>query len=166
MKLFFLSIVLFINTLHGFSQNSGDTQFYFIRHAEKVKDGSKDPLLTKKGQERALYWAEVFKNVEFDLVYSTQTSRTISTAKPSADKDSLEIQFYDHKKIDILALARNNPGKKILIVGHSNSTPTLVNNLIGENRYEEIAHSNNSNLYIVNYSPEKSDVSLLFIQLP
>ena len=148
------------------AQSEKETQLFFIRHAEKEKDGSNDPLLTKKGESRAEYWATVFKNIDFDEVYSTQTSRTIATAKPSAKKDDLEIIIYDTKEIDIKELAKNKLGKNILIVGHSNSTPRLVNALLGNDDLQEIEHSNNSNLYIVRYRPDNVSLSILFIELP
>lgn len=166
MRIFIFSICLLLLSTHSYSQSEKESSVFFIRHAEKEKDGSKDPLLTKTGEKRAIYWAEVFKNIEFDLIYSTQTARTLATAIPTAKDQGLEVLFYDAKSIDIIELVKKNPGKKILIVGHSNSTPRLVNNLIGENKYQEIEHSNNSNLYIVNYSLNQVSMNLLFIELP
>lgn len=159
-----LCLVLFIQVSYG--QDSIRTEVYFIRHAEKIKSGKDDPSLTKIGQDRAIYWAEVFKDVKFDAVYSTQTIRTVSTALPTSEQCDLELSIYDTKTIDIKAIAEKHKGKSILIVGHSNTTPLLVNTLIGEDKYEEIKSNNNSNLYIVNYGKENTSVILLHIDLP
>ena len=159
-----ISLLLLFHISYG--QENNNTELFFIRHAEKVRSGSKDPALTKIGQERAIYWAEVFKDVKFDAVYSTQTLRTVSTALPTSGQCDVELSIYDAKTIDIKAIADKHKGESVLIVGHSNTTPALVNTLIGEEKYEEIKSNNNSNLYIVNYHTENSKVTLLHIDLP
>jgi broad specificity phosphatase PhoE len=140
------------------------TQIYFIRHAEKERDNSEDPLLTKEGESRANQWATVFKNIDFAAVYSTQTIRTVSTALPTAAQKEKEIIVYDYETIDIIAIAKKYPGQSILIVGHSNSTPMLVNNLLGEDLFPEIDDDNFSNLYIVTYTEGLSSATLLYIE--
>lgn len=165
MKNILIILLLFITYQIGYGQSDDITQIYLLRHAEKVKDGSKDPVLTERGEKRAIHWAQVFESVKFDAIYSTDTRRTIATATPTAEQSGLEITYYNAQTVDIITLAMENKGKTILIVGHSNTTPYLVNTLIGEDRFEEIESSNNSNLYIVNYSSSQSTVSLLFIEL-
>ena len=162
-KIIFFSLFLFFGQIL-LGQSEKICKMYFIRHAEKVRDKSTDPLLTEAGEERAIHWANVFKEVDFDAVYSTETLRTVATALPSAAQNNLEIVLYDAKEIDIVALAKQNLGKTLLIVGHSNSTPNLVNNLIGVNRYTEIDDNNFSHLYIVTYTKKAADVSLLFVE--
>lgn len=162
-KQILIILLLVITSQLVFGQTDEVTQIYLIRHAEKVKDGSSDPVLTDRGEKRAIHWAEVFKFEAFDAIYSTETKRTIATATPTAVQSGLEIIYYDAKTVDIIALANKHKGQKILIVGHSNTTPYLVNRLIGEERFEEIDSSNNSNLYIVNYSSLQSSFSLLYI---
>lgn len=165
--LFICTLILFGNLLSSFSilaQDQEITQIFFIRHAEKERDGSKDPLLTKEGESRANHWAGVFKNVDFADVYSTQTIRTISTALPTAAQKGKEIIIYDYKTVDIAAIAQKYPGQSILIVGHSNSTPMLVNSLLGEDRFPEIDDNNFSNLYIVTYAKGLSRATLLYIE--
>ena len=75
--------------------------------------------------------------------------RTIETAKPLVDANNLEIIFYTHNEIDYNKFLEDNSGKNILIVGHSNTIPFIVNSLIGLNKYDLIDDYNNSNLYIV-----------------
>jgi len=160
----FLSLFILLSQFIP-AQDKEPCKIYFIRHAEKVRDNSSDPLLTKIGEERAIHWANVFKNVDFDAVYSTSTLRTVATALPSAAQNDLQIILYDAKTIDIKALAKKNKGKTILMVGHSNTTPNLVNALIGEERYSEIEDDNFSNLYIATITKNSADVSLLYIEL-
>lgn len=160
----FLSLFIFLSQLL-IGQDKEICKIYFIRHTEKVLDDSSDPLLTEVGEERAIHWANVFKNVDFDAVYSTNTLRTVATSLPTAAQNDLQIILYDATTIDISALAEMNKGKTILIVGHSNSTPELVNALLGEEHYSEIEDDNYSNLYIATYTENITDVTLLYIEL-
>ena len=52
-------------------------RFFLIRHAEKDRTDpdNKNPNLNEEGKLRALKWVEVFKNLEFDKIYSTNYYR-------------------------------------------------------------------------------------------
>ena len=102
-KLILTILLLVITSQLAFGQTDEVTQIYLIRHAEKVKDGSSDPVLTEKGENRAIHWAEVFKFEAFDAIYSTQTKRTIATAALTAKQSDLEIIYYNAKTVDIIA---------------------------------------------------------------
>lgn len=155
-----LLLVLFISVL-SFSCKEEDkaptetntevSTFYFIRHAEKDRSDktNKNPELTDVGLKRAQKWSTVFNNISFNAVYSTDYNRTQQTAKPTADKNNLEITSYDPRNIDGNAFKENNLGKTVLVVGHSNTTPAFVNAVISKNKYGDINDSNNANLYIV-----------------
>ena len=47
------------------------------------------------------------------------------------------------------AFLKSSIGENTLVVGHSNTIPDFVNNLIGKDYYDQIDDLNNSNLYIV-----------------
>jgi phosphohistidine phosphatase SixA len=131
--------------------NMATSTFYFIRHAEKDRSdpSDKNPHLTEIGKARASHWSEILGKVKFDAVYSTDYNRTKETAQPTATKNNLEITIYDPKTIDAKSFMADNKGKTVLIVGHSNTTPAFVNNILGRKKYEDIDDSNNGNLYIV-----------------
>lgn len=159
-------IILIIALFFAFQSFSQESNYFFIRHAEKDRadETNKNPDLTEKGNERAHYWSEVLKNVKFDAVYSTNYNRTIQTATPTALNNDIEIQFYDPRKLKIEEFKTATKGKTVLIVGHSNSTPSFVNKLIKDNKYSQIDDSNNSNLYIVTISEEIISDILLKIE--
>jgi len=138
--IFFLAQIAFAQTK--------TTTIYFIRHAEKV-DNSKDPDLSESGIIRTNHWNEVFSSIRFDAVYSTNFKRTLQTAAPIAKKNSTEIKIYDPKTIDIEKMKKENLGQTILIVGHSNTTPDLVNKLINQTIFSAIEDTTFGNLYIV-----------------
>lgn len=129
------------------------TVFYLIRHAEKDRSNpdNKDPELKQEGHERAVYWEHVFKEVPLSAVYSTNYKRTLQTALPTARSKNLEVILYDPDTTNLKHWAENLAGKHILVVGHSNTTPALTNQLVGEGSYKDIDDSNNGNLYIVQY---------------
>jgi len=151
MKKFLILCVLFFITLNIQSQESETTTYYLIRHAEKIrKDKSnKDPELTKQGHSRAENWRVVFENIDFDFVYSTKYHRTIQTAEPTAKKENLDILFYNPSNLFDADFKAKTKGKTVLVVGHSNTTPQFVNDILGKHLYEQIDDSNNDNLYIV-----------------
>ena len=132
--------------------------YYFIRHAEKDRSDStnKNPSLTIQGLERANKWALFFKDKNIAAVYSTNYKRTQQTALPIAKEQNLEIISYTAKELISEKFIANNKGKNIVIVGHSNTTPELVNSLLGEKKYEDIADRENNNIFIVTLNKNKT----------
>ena len=150
-----LLIVVFALSLLGCNEEPkiADTvsTFYFIRHAEKDRSNPEniDPELNQKGLGRAMHWAEILNDVEIDAIYSTDFERTGMTAAPTAVKKNITIQYYDPETMDLEEFKAANNNKKVLVVGHSNTTPDFVNKMIGKEKYEQIDDLENGNLFIV-----------------
>ena len=140
------------------AEKENTSVYYFIRHAEKDRSDStnKNPSLTLQGLERANKWALFFKDKNIAAVYSTNYKRTQQTALPIAKEQNLEIISYTAKELISEKFIANNKGKNIVIVGHSNTTPELVNRLLGEKKYEDIADSENNNVFIVTFKKNKT----------
>lgn len=170
----FLLTICFVLTFNaiGSSQETeiteSTTHYYFIRHAEKDKSdpANRNPHLTEEGRKRASNWSNIFNQIRFDAVYSTQYHRTIETATPTADKNDLEIQYYNPRDLYSEAFKKATKGKTVLIVGHSNTTPAFVNAILGEKKYESIDESNNGNLYIVSLFNDHIEDQVLTINAP
>ncbi len=164
MKKIILTLVIILGVQSIFAQ-SETTTYYLIRHTDKVlqNKSDRDPDLTKKGYLRAQKWAEVLSDVKFDMVYSTNYKRTVETAKPTAKANDLRINFYNPKKLFDKDFEKTTRGKTVLVVGHSNTTPFFVNNIIGESKYQEIDESNYTNLYIVHVNKNSKNSTLLHI---
>lgn len=139
------------------------TQYYFIRHAEKdtTNPSDKDPVLTEQGIKRAQNWANIFKEIPVDLIYSSDYKRTKSTAQIIADSHKKEVQLYSSKKLNDEDFQKNTKGKVVLVVGHSNSNPKFVNYILGQEKYQELSEENYGSLFIVNVSPEGTKSSQL-----
>jgi broad specificity phosphatase PhoE len=125
------------------------TTYYFVRHAEKDSIPINDPKLLSSGQGRAKKYAAFFKNKKLKAVYTTDFTRTKNTAQPTAIAQGLKPVLYHPTDIDYNAFLKETKGKTVLVVGHSNTIPGFVNNIIGENEYEEIDESIYNHMYIV-----------------
>ena len=146
MKKYLIIIALFVLQI-SFGQQS-TTTYYFIRHAEKV-DNSQNPDLSEIGLERANLWNKIFSEISFDEIYSTDYKRTIQTATPTATTKKIQIKLYNPKTIAIESFQKETLGKKVLIIGHSNTTPNFVNQIINQKIYADIEDTTFGNLYIV-----------------
>ena len=131
------------------------TIYYFIRHAEKdLSDpNTSNPALSQVGKDRAQNWALVFKDLSFDLIYSSDFIRTRSTAQAIADSQQKEVQIYDARKLNDKEFQEKTKGKKVLVVGHSNTNPQFVNLILGENKYQDIPDEESGSLFIVTVFP-------------
>ena len=126
--------------------------FYLIRHAEKVRINKtdRDPALNEKGIIRAFNWRDFFIDKDISKIYSTNYKRTLETVKPIEVATGLTAILYSPSSIDYKSFISSNKGEIVLVVGHSNTIPDFVNELINDQVYSQIDDLNNSNLYIVN----------------
>ncbi|MEM1339162.1 MAG: phosphoglycerate mutase family protein [Bacteroidota bacterium] len=132
--------------------------FYLIRHAEKDRTDSNDldPELNQKGLGRAIRWAEIFDKVELDAIFSTDYERTTMTAAPTSVKKNIDIEFYNFSALDVEAFKKENLGREVLVVGHSNTTPTLANRLLQEEQYSNMEDDDNSTLFIIRFVDDQA----------
>lgn len=127
-----------------------ETTIYMVRHAEKVLDDTADPDLTPVGLQRAQKLADMLKTKEINFIFSSDFIRTRKTAQPLAEMLEMDIRNYNHKDFEpLIEFIEKNKGTNILVVGHSHSTPLLVNTLLGEEKYEAIDESNYTHIYTV-----------------
>lgn len=137
------------------------TTYYFVRHAEKDTNDpdNRDPELTDEGVARAQNWAKVFREVDFDMIYSSDFKRTRATARAVADDQQKEISIYDASRLNDEDFQQKTKGKTILVVGHSDSNPKFVNYILEEERYTDIEDSESGSLFIVTVLPDGRKLS-------
>lgn len=135
------------------------TTIFLVRHAEKHLD-SDDPDLTEAGRQRAAALARALRSVPLDEVYSTDTHRTRQTAAPAAESRSLEVRLYDADLARLAARLRERPGR-YLVVGHSNTTPELVELLGGEPGPPIDELTEYDRLYLLVLHPDGTSTTLL-----
>ena len=73
----------------------------------------------------------------------------MQTIDPVSREKNIEPKIYSPNKINIQNFIETNYGKNILISGHSNTTPDMVNRLIDEKKYEDMLDTDNKSLYVV-----------------
>lgn len=130
---------------------SHDATYYLIRHAEKVRTdpNNQDPNLDIKGMVRAKAWATYFEPIQVDEIYITKYIRTKQTISLIAQQKMISPKRYDPNNIYSKEFLRETNAKNILIVGHSNTIPYLVNKLIGEEKFTEMDDSDHTTLFKV-----------------
>ena len=120
---------------------------FLVRHAEKTADKN-DPGLTQAGQARALALANRLGGEGITHIHSSDYIRTRDTAEPLAEKMGLEVQIYDPRDLPAMAAKlKATPGRH-LVVGHSNTTPPLVELLGGDGGSPIVEASEYDRLYI------------------
>jgi len=160
----FSLLLLTMATLQAQESVEKTTTYFLIRHAEKVRENpaDKNPDLNEKGFQRAENWKKVLHHVSFDVIYSTNYSRTLKTAEPFAKKFNLEPIIYNPSKVDFDLFIAENEGRNVLIVGHSNTVPQFVNGLIKQQKHQEMDDDEFSHLYIVTVKGEQVTDLLLY----
>ena len=153
----YLFFLVFSFSLLNACTAEDSTTYYLIRHAEKDRTDktNRNPNLNFDGERRAQNWAEYFKDVHLDAVYSTSYKRTIQTATPTSKIKKLKLQNYNPNKMYDSIFRSDTQGKTILIVGHSNTTPDFVNKILEEKKYDNMRDTDNASLYIVTVNGDK-----------
>jgi broad specificity phosphatase PhoE len=100
-----------------------------VRHAEKAANGTSDPPLNPAGTARATELARVLARENLTAIYATTFQRTQLTAAPTATAQGLTPVLQDD--LDALESALKSSWGTVLVVGHSNTVPDIVNRLAG-----------------------------------
>ncbi|MFD1314473.1 phosphoglycerate mutase family protein [Namhaeicola litoreus] len=150
-----LQKIIFIFLLSSFSLSilAQETTIILVRHAETFEGGS-ERMLNEVGKKRALELKRTLQNVKLDAIYSTDLNRTKQTVHPISLDRGLEIIPYDPTNLNDFAyrLLKNHVGETILVSGHSNTTPQLVNALIGDKKYDDFDETEFYHLFILSFA--------------
>ncbi|WP_185957124.1 SixA phosphatase family protein [Gracilimonas mengyeensis] len=133
-------------------QEATTTTLIFVRHAEKMDDGTDNPSLNGQGKDRADRLAQLLhQQYKIDAIYSTGYNRTLETATPTAEVFGLDVQEYglDDPKGLIASIVKEYKGRTVLIVGHSNTTPYLVNIASGRDDFKQLDEKTYGKLFVV-----------------
>jgi broad specificity phosphatase PhoE len=136
----------------------GSSIIWVVRHAERADagmDDQPDPELSQIGHARASELARFLGEAGITAVYSTPFRRTMQTAMPLAQSLGLEIETYDPRDaaaMEVFHARLRAPGRH-LVVGHSNTTPALVEQLGGD-PISAIAVEEYDRIYVVHLTPD------------
>lgn len=113
------------------AQQQPATVVMIVRHAERAP-GSGDPPISDVGRTRAAALAEIGRMAGVSAIITTQLQRTRQTAEPLAAALGITIvtvptgaDLSKHVS-DVAAAVRQQAGKTVLVVGHSNTVPLIV----------------------------------------
>ena len=153
-SIFFLAIALAFCSC-------GSVKYFIVRHAEKespttgnTMSTTGDPALSAAGKASAIELMDELKDDNIIYIFSTNTTRTISTAQPLNNlRGATHIELYSSSKdsLDnfiqkIKTIRKGNS----LIVGHSNTVDEIVNKLCGTVQVtSDLKDSDYDNLFIV-----------------
>jgi len=137
----------------------GPTTVILVRHAEKLAD-SGDPDLSKSGHSRARELNRVLADVPLEALYATQYLRTRRTLEPIASARGLEVTVDRVDGGDLPGYSRRfaanllerHAGETVLVAGHSNTVPTLIEAL-GVSPAPTIGEMDYDDLFVVSRSP-------------
>jgi 2,3-bisphosphoglycerate-dependent phosphoglycerate mutase len=141
--------------LAWFFESQATTTMIFVRHAEKAGLSEDDPGLSVAGQRRAAELARQLVDADvaagIDAIYSSPYRRTKETVQPVADALNLPINIYDPSDNEAVldTILKNHKGKIILVVGHSNTLPTLIADLGASKMVPPIAENEYDNIYVI-----------------
>ena len=105
-----------------------------VRHAERAPGNDPSVSITEAGRCRAGVLAGMLSDAKVRSIYTSELVRTQQTAEPLAQKLSIKPEVVPTKDIDALVAklrARREEGA-VLVVGHSNTIPAIVERLSGE----------------------------------
>jgi len=133
------------------------TTVILIRHAERdnPSTANPDPRLNTSGKTRAKKLIHVAGQSDIRAIYNSHFTRSRETARPLAAHLGLSPLVMDEPqqiKKDILS---NHTGQTVLVVGHSDTLPDLINRL-GAGSIPAIDDSEFDNLFIVKVFNQRS----------
>ena len=128
------------------------TVVYLVRHAERAENGTADPPLSVAGQIRVQTLKAILADAGLTSVFSTDYERTRETARPIAEDAELAVRPYDPRDLAAFAQELHAAPGRHLVVGHSNTTPDLVEALGGD-PHGTIEEMEYDRLYIVVLPP-------------
>ncbi|WP_395793060.1 phosphoglycerate mutase family protein [Aquimonas sp.] len=118
---------------------SGELVVVVVRHAEKATDDARDPSLSAAGADRAQALAKRLAGLPLAAAYATPFKRTQLSAAPAADAAGIAVtvrEFVSRNPDEDAAALReqllhDHRGEVVLVVGHSNTVPAIVEALAG-----------------------------------
>ncbi len=156
MKILFslaLGLLIFVATGDSAFAQYKKLTVVLLRHAEKDVSEEADtmnPELSAMGKQRAEKLAEIADKYQPDAIYSTDYIRTRATVRPLARKRRMMTQIYDERDLAAMNdLILSGKIKRLVVVGHNNTTPALVNLLLKQEKYKKLGESEYDKIFIV-----------------
>jgi broad specificity phosphatase PhoE len=132
------------------AQKDSITKVFIIRHAEKADDGSKDPPLSGPGKIRAAALAKTLSKTPVHGIYSTPYKRTRETVAVISAQSGIAIENYNPMDVEAIhSLVLSQKGKTLVLVGHSNTVPLILNKLTQSTVYKNLPETEFDNIWLL-----------------
>lgn len=162
MKRIFLYLIASAMVAFPAAGQAQESVIFLVRHAEAEADGTRNPHLAVTGRERAELLAQVLRDAQVERAFSTDYHRTLETAGPLAQQANIQLELYDPSALAEFAERLKGLGQRVIVFGHSNTTPALVEAL-GGHPGAPIDHEEYDRLYVVTVRPDGSASTTLLL---
>lgn len=144
-------IIVNLDTLFNTVNDDSTIVWVLVKHAEVQPTGGSNPLLSADGQIRANELARILQNIVLSAIYSTNLSRTLGTANPTSIEQGIPIDIYTGFDMPGFEeqVVEQHKGQTILVSGHSDTTPDLLNILTNSNDYALFPENGFDRLFFV-----------------
>lgn len=128
-----------------------------VRHAEAATGEGRDPGLSDAGRARAQALAEALQGARLARVVTSTLRRARDTGSPAAERGGVPLVAVPvtregglarHVAGVVEAVHAAEPGGAVLVVGHSNTVPRVVEALGGPS-LADMDHDDHSSLFVV-----------------
>ncbi len=137
---------------------------YLVRHAERAAISGRVPSdtgLSREGKTRAESLATALKDAKIAAIYTTEYKRTRETAAPVAQSSGIRSEVVSAGDLRPLIAKIKAARGNVLVVGHSNTLPQIINAL-GVHERVAITESDYDNLFLVLREPKPRLIRLHF----
>ena len=128
--------------------NDPAPSYYVMRHLQKASATDPDPSLSAEGKDNAERLHALVEANPPSAIYASPTRRAMETAAPLAARLGLATKAYDPRDTTGLAARVQAETGSVLIVGHSNTVPGIVEAL-GGMRPAELTEEDYGDVWIV-----------------
>lgn len=145
-----LFIVFFASFLASELVKAESVTVILTRHLEKSTNDKRDPDLSEEGKIHAQALYKLLENQPINRFFSTPYKRTNQTLELLANAQKKEIETYSPKNHqELITQIKQLKNEVIMISGHSNTIPDLLNLFLGTKTYQEMDESRYGDLWII-----------------
>lgn len=133
------AFLLALNIVSCNRPQPASTIVLIVRHAEKASDADDSPL-NETGLQRSQALVRVAEGAGVSAIYSTQFKRNRDTAQPISQRLGVAVTEIpvnlqspgDYGKTLAREIMEKHAGQTVLVVGHSNTIPLILEGLTGQ----------------------------------
>lgn len=135
--------------------SSCTTTYYIVRHAEKA-DKTRDTALSDEGHARAAALRDTLMNQNIKKVFVTNYLRTQQTAAPLATELGITpTEVFANQTPQLVQQLKAIKGRNVLVVGHSNTVPVIIDELMENAQNVRIAEKDFDDLFKIKITKNK-----------